>query len=199
MAHLRPPPQSGAGIPLEWGARPASPVSPSTGLAVPSACLIPAAPRMGTGEGSVPSPGPRQWGCAARVSPLSYVTACGCHGHGGGWPREQDRGLEGPPRGALPSPSSSPPLGIVCQTPGSQGTDMGTDSLGFRLSLCVIDPVWVLRSWTRPSGTQSLTPLPRASPFRSQVPRPGMGAHWNLHLPRCLQRQSECAHLVKVS
>ena len=38
----------------------------------------------GGGEGFVPSPGPRQWGCAARVSPLSYVTACGCHGHGGG-------------------------------------------------------------------------------------------------------------------
>lgn len=50
---------------------------------MPSACVISAAPRIGTGEGLVPSPGPRQWGCAARVSPSSYVTACGCHGHRG--------------------------------------------------------------------------------------------------------------------
>lgn len=89
------------GLGFHWsgGARPASPVSPSTGLAVPSACLIPRAPRMGTGEGSVPSPGPRQWGCAARVSPLSYVTACGCHGHGGGGPGSRIEAWRGPQGG----------------------------------------------------------------------------------------------------
>lgn len=128
VAHLRPLPQSGVGIPLEWGDATCFPSISKYGPseAVPSACLIPAAPRMGTGEGLVPSPGPRQWGCAARVSPLSYVTACGCHGHGGGGPgsRIED---QRPPGRALPSPSSSPPLGIVCQTPRSQGTDEGTD------------------------------------------------------------------------
>lgn len=120
MAQLRPPPQSGVRIPLEWGGATRFPSISKYGPseAVPSARLIPAAPRMETGEGLVPALGPRQWGCAARVSPLSYVTDCSCHGHGGGGPGSsiEDRR---PPQRALPCPSSSPPLGIVCQTPGS--------------------------------------------------------------------------------
>ena len=80
--------------------------------------LSPRSPGWG-GEGLVPSPGPKQWGCAARVSPSSYVTACSCHGHGGGEVGvgvAQGAGMEAwrPPAGA---PSSSPPLEAVYQVP----------------------------------------------------------------------------------
>ena len=39
---------------------------------------------------------------------------------GGGWPEEQDGGLEAPAR-ALPSSSSFPPPGAVCQIPQKPG------------------------------------------------------------------------------
>ena len=57
----------------------------------------------GDGEGLVPSSGPKQWGCAARVSPSSYVTVCSCHGYGGagGGPGSGNGGLEAPSQGSI--------------------------------------------------------------------------------------------------
>lgn len=173
--------------------RPAPPPSACTGYQRPSACVIPAAPRMETGEGLVPSPGPRQWGCAARVSPSNYVTACGCHGEGGGDGPGSRMEAWRPPAIALPSLSSSPPLGVVCQTPRIQCP-------GLSLSVCETEPAaHGLGEMDKASGSQSQNPSPRASLFRSQVQRPGIGAHLDLHIFRCLQRPSGHASLVTVS
>lgn len=101
----------------------------------------------GDGEGLVPSSGPKQWGCAARVSPSSYVTACSCHGHGaggGGWPRE--RGW----RPGGPQPGLHPHLHHwrLCITfPRIQDTDQWGQSsffpecLGLSLLVCETDPL----------------------------------------------------------
>lgn len=132
MAHVCPPPQSRIGTPPEVGGAP--PPSASMAHRRPSACVILTAPRKATGEGLVPSPGPRQWGCAVRVSLSSYVTAYGCHGH---WGRGNGPGSRmeawSPPARALPSLSSSPPLGVVRQTPRIQCP-------GLSLSICETDP-----------------------------------------------------------
>lgn len=122
----------GLGHRRRWGVLPLhQQVRPTKGL--PRAL---SSPRQGRRQarGWSGSPGPRQWGCAVRVSLSSYVTAYGCHGH---WGRGNGPGSRmeawSPPARARPSLSSSPPLGVMCQTPRIQ-------CLGLSLSICETNP-----------------------------------------------------------
>ena len=99
----------------------------------------------GDGEGLVPSSGPKQWGCAARVSPSSYVTVCSCHGHGGagGGPGSGNGGLEAPSQGSILTSTTGD---CVSRSLESRVLTSGTDTAFSRdLSVCSLASYRVLK------------------------------------------------------